>query len=67
MIASLERIESALEPGGRLLSANWSGEDPAAPLVAEEVEELIDARAGLERVVAERHLGYLLGAWVRVA
>ena len=65
--ASLERIEAALEPGGRLLSANWRGADPEAPLDAEEVEELIDARAALGRVVAERHSGYLFGAWKRSA
>ena len=65
--ASLERIEAALAPGGRLLSVNWRGGDPEAPLEAEQVEELIDARPGLGRMVAERHPGYLLGVWERMA
>lgn len=63
--ACLERIHAALAPGGRLLSANWRGADPDAPLDADAVEELIAAPGDFERVVAERHPGYLLGVWER--
>jgi SAM-dependent methyltransferase len=63
VIAALERIEDELAPGGSLLTVNWRGVDPEAPMSGEGVHELLRFRPRLRLELSEVRTGYRLERW----
>lgn len=61
----LDRVVSALVPGGDLVSCNWLGHSPDHQLHGSAVHDRIGTRTDLIRLTQSTHDGFVVGAWRR--
>lgn len=59
----LERIESALAPGGTLLAVHWRHPDPRRALTGDDVHSLLDEGTSLVLDASRTTADYLLDRW----
>lgn len=61
--ATIDRVLTALRPGGALVTVGWTGDDPQAPLDSTGVRELLLAAPALRLARSEPRPEYLIDRW----